>query len=372
MSYNKKPAPEMVAGFFVPLSYFDWHERSACVRMVTVWTGKGSGALFPWNGLMKEIKILRYIGLRPLFEPHLLEFTMEFLKLILVVIVCVGLSLFGAYKMILFFSDENEKGNTRRGRAKKFFQNNMGRNEKERKLYNDQFNWEVFKTRMQAHVLPAAMAGLLVVVILNVMTKPTQDATKTQTGVQATPNIPPPAKPQSDIIPIDLQAQPVRVTQQQPSPISSWNDQNGQKHYTNTTPQESQEQGTTNNRETPVLIENNQVLVPVVIGHKGRAVKAYFLLDTGCTTTLLYQTITERIQPDIINTGTSTVADGRKIETNFCKVDFIQVGPFTENNFTATTNYVAGKDKYHGLLGMEFLKKHPFQIDTRHSVIRWM
>jgi len=104
------------------------------------------------------------------------QHTMDFFKLSLALIVCIGLSLFVAYKMVLFFSDENEKGNTRRGRAKKFFQNNMGRNEKERKLHNDQFNWEVFKTKMQAHLLPAAIAGLLVGVILNVMTKPTHDA----------------------------------------------------------------------------------------------------------------------------------------------------------------------------------------------------
>lgn len=293
---------------------------------------------------------------------------MEFFKLILVVAVCLGLSLFVAYKMVLFFSDENAKGRTRRGRAKQFFKNNLEKNEKVRRSENDTFNWMVFTTKMQAHLLPAAMAGLLIAVILNVMIKPGQDGARAQTEIQTPQNILRPVRPQAEIVPIDLQGQP----EQQSGIITSWHDESGQRHYANTIPHEPQETSSINSRETPVLIENNQVLVPVVIGHKGRAVKAYLLLDTGCTTTLLHQSITERIQPEMTNTGTATVADGRKIDTTFCRVDFIQVGPFIENNFTATTHYVAGKEKYHGLLGMAFLAKHPFQIDTGRSVIRWL
>jgi hypothetical protein len=284
---------------------------------------------------------------------------MEFIKLILLSIICISLSLFVAYKMVLFFSDENDKARTRRGRAKAFFHGNMMKNENERKLHNDQFNWEVFKTRIKTHLLPAAIAVLMVVLIINTMIMPRRE----KEVVAGTPIF----ETQKTEIFREPEEEPTKRSALKNDEIHSWTDERGRRHYANSkiTPE-----GTS--RETAVIIKNNQVIVPVIIGHQGRTIQANLLLDTGCTTTLLHPTITNVIQPEITNTGTSTIADGSKIPTNFCRVDFIQVGPFIENNFTATTYHVAGNEEHQGLLGMEFLKKHPYYVDMERSVIRWM
>jgi len=287
---------------------------------------------------------------------------MEFIKIILVVIICVGLSLFVAYKMVLFFSDENDKARTRKGRASQFFRGHMVNNEKERKLHNDQFNWEVFKTRMHAHLLPASIAVLMVVLIINTMIMPQREK-------EVVSDHPLFETQKPEIFPEPTEEEPKKRSALKNDEIHSWTDEKGKRYYTNSkiTPE-----GTS--RETPIIIRNNQILVPVIIGHQGRTIQANLLLDTGCTTTLLHPAITNVIQPEITGTGTMTVADGRKVPANFYRVDFIQVGPIIENNSTTTTTTysMTRNEEHQGLLGMEFLKKHPYYIDMQRGVIRWM
>jgi hypothetical protein len=280
-------------------------------------------------------------------------------------IILIGaLTLFISYKLVLFFADEKKR------KAKKFFEEHKKERRECEKHIEDIFHDHLknrnslFNSRLRENVLPAIIA----LVFVGVVNSSLWMASKKQPPKSVSSPIAQPAqmkpKPTLEI----EQLQPIIEMPQKQQEIYSWIDKNGVRHYENTQPATTK----TNSRETPIIIENNQIFIPVVIGHNGKAVRAYFLLDTGCSVTLLHDEITEKIQPDIIGRGKSTVADGRQIESNYCRVDFIQVGPFTENNFTATTYSVERQYKHFGLLGMGFLAKHPFQIDMNRNVIHWL
>ncbi|OGQ97436.1 MAG: hypothetical protein A2521_08605 [Deltaproteobacteria bacterium RIFOXYD12_FULL_57_12] len=160
--------------------------------------------------------------------------------------------------------------------------------------------------------------------------------------------------------------------------IYSWTDDSGITHFSNTKFPENrnvreQAELSANQKETAVVIQRNQVLVPVMIGHNGKLVKTTLLLDTGCSGLFLHDDLAGLVNPRTIGRGKAIVADGRHVDTEICAVDLIQVGPYSEKNIQVETSHIENKEKlaHNGLLGMAFLKKHPFQIDYKRSVIVW-
>jgi len=124
--------------------------------------------------------------------------------------------------------------------------------------------------------------------------------------------------------------------------------------------------------ETKYIKQGNSILLPVIVGHNGKAIQVNMMLDTGCSITLIDAEISNTLNIQQKGTIQTTIADGSKMISKTGQVDFFQVGPYKEIGFLVNTRPIMGNQKtQHGLLGMNFLEKHPFTIDHRRQMILW-
>jgi len=125
--------------------------------------------------------------------------------------------------------------------------------------------------------------------------------------------------------------------------------------------------------ETPFIKRGGSIILPVTIENNGKSYTVKMILDTGCEITMIDAEVGRALGIGITGTSRSIVADGRMVPSGTGKADSFQVGPFKETFFEIHTMQVAGNRKEtNGLLGMNFLQKHPFTIDQYRNVIRWL
>ena len=121
-----------------------------------------------------------------------------------------------------------------------------------------------------------------------------------------------------------------------------------------------------------IIVKENQIFVPVRLCYREKEVQVMLLLDTGASTTAIHSEAASRLGLWERTKGYSTVADGRKIDTEKAYLDYIQVGPIKIKNFQVSIiNYSGNNDNYTGLLGMNFLKRAGYTIDYSRQVIKW-
>lgn len=159
--------------------------------------------------------------------------------------------------------------------------------------------------------------------------------------------------------------------------IYYWTDNNGNIHANNTGLHPDKEylnsikEVNPYNKRTKIRIAGNSIYIPVTFSNNGKTVTTEMLLDTGCATTVINSRIAKHLGLKKHKIAYSILADGRKVANYKTKIKSIKVGPHNETAFTLKYRKNVGVGDSAGLLGMNFLKSHPFVIDTRNNMIVW-
>lgn len=134
----------------------------------------------------------------------------------------------------------------------------------------------------------------------------------------------------------------------------------------------SQDTASHKSHQTPVVINGNRVLVPVEVTLGNRSLQLSLLLDTGASTTVLHRESLEGLDLPSGKSYKARVAGGGIVKSKKIKFRKIAIGPFEIDKASAMV--ISLKDRrvpFDGMLGMDFLRSHPYRIDFKNEIITW-
>ena len=123
--------------------------------------------------------------------------------------------------------------------------------------------------------------------------------------------------------------------------------------------------------EMPVEIRGNSVLVPVQVRYGARNRTLNLLLDTGASSTIVYDDVATILMASTLPSGRARVADGSVVDMQKLTFSEFKVGPYSMSPATAQVMEHKGLSQHDGLLGMDFLRQARYEIDFDRSVIIW-
>jgi predicted aspartyl protease len=125
-------------------------------------------------------------------------------------------------------------------------------------------------------------------------------------------------------------------------------------------------------QRTQVQIKGNRVLVPVEVAMGNRVAKLVLLLDTGATTTVIHRQSLAGLNLPSGKMYKARVAGGGVVKSEKIRFRHINIGPFHQEKAYAMVISITGDGlPFDGMLGMDFLKKHPYRIDFQNQFISW-
>ncbi len=124
--------------------------------------------------------------------------------------------------------------------------------------------------------------------------------------------------------------------------------------------------------QTPIMIQGNQILVPVTLANAGNRVESQFLLDTGASHIVVFRDLADQLQIVALQKGRSQIAGGQQIYSELGRVEMLKVGPIEMPNSDVLIIAHEGPEvKFDGLLGMNFLRSVEYSLDMKNRVISW-